>query len=190
MQDAASRLVRAGSLDVTGLLALVADALTPGLGRAVTREMANLAAVVALLAVSAVTSHVAESTARVASLRAATTEAAAAAAAVATVVLAAVARNVSDLTALVAFLAATLATLGAAVAVTTGLGAITRDVARLAAAVAGLLLGGQGALAANVALATAVVASRGTLLGAVTSLVRDFATVEAATSTGLVVHDD
>lgn len=36
-------LVGAGSLDMTGLLALVADSLTAGLGRALTGEMANLA---------------------------------------------------------------------------------------------------------------------------------------------------
>jgi hypothetical protein len=37
-------LVGARSLDVTGLLALVADTLTPGLGGAVTGNVANLAA--------------------------------------------------------------------------------------------------------------------------------------------------
>jgi len=40
---------------VAGLLALVAHALAAGLGGAVARQMANLAAVVALLALSAVT---------------------------------------------------------------------------------------------------------------------------------------
>ena len=37
-------LVGASGLDVTGLLALVADALTLGLSRAVAGDMANLAA--------------------------------------------------------------------------------------------------------------------------------------------------
>lgn len=37
-------LVGTGRLDMTGLLALVAHALTLGLGRAVTRDVANLAA--------------------------------------------------------------------------------------------------------------------------------------------------
>jgi hypothetical protein len=40
--QALDTLVRAGRLDVTGLLALVAHALTLGLGRAVTRNVANL----------------------------------------------------------------------------------------------------------------------------------------------------
>lgn len=49
------RSVRAKSLDVAGLLALVAHALAGGLRWAVTREMADFAAVVALLALGAVT---------------------------------------------------------------------------------------------------------------------------------------
>jgi len=48
-------LVGALSLDVTRLLALVASSLTGGLGRAVSGEMANLATVVALLTLGAVT---------------------------------------------------------------------------------------------------------------------------------------
>ena len=48
-------LVGALSLDVTGLLALVASSLTGGLGWAVAGEMANLATVVALLTLGAVT---------------------------------------------------------------------------------------------------------------------------------------
>jgi intracellular septation protein A len=47
--------VRAKSLDVAGLLALVAHALIAGLRWAVTRQVAHLAAVVALLALGAVT---------------------------------------------------------------------------------------------------------------------------------------
>jgi hypothetical protein len=47
-------LVGALSLDVTGLLALVASSLGGGLGGAVTGEMSDFAAVVALLALGAV----------------------------------------------------------------------------------------------------------------------------------------
>lgn len=50
-----ANLLRALSLDVTRLLALVASALAGGLGWAVTGEMADLAAVVALLTLGAVT---------------------------------------------------------------------------------------------------------------------------------------
>ena len=48
-------LVWALSLDVTWLLALVASTLRRGLGWAVTGEMSDLTAVVALLALGAVT---------------------------------------------------------------------------------------------------------------------------------------
>jgi hypothetical protein len=48
-------LVRALSLNVTGLLALVASTLAAGLGGAVSREMTDLTAVVALLSLSAIT---------------------------------------------------------------------------------------------------------------------------------------
>jgi hypothetical protein len=77
------RLVGASALDVTGLLAAVAHALSGGLRRAVAGQVADLAAyvilvqiissgghllltVVALLALGAVTAHVAEAAARVA----------------------------------------------------------------------------------------------------------------------------
>lgn len=50
-----ANLVGALSLNVTRLLALVASALAGGLGWAVTGEMANLATVVALLSLGAVT---------------------------------------------------------------------------------------------------------------------------------------
>lgn len=56
-------LVGAGALDVAGLLAAVAHTLSGGLLRAVAGKMANLAAVVALLSLGAVTAHVAETTA-------------------------------------------------------------------------------------------------------------------------------
>jgi len=50
-----NNLVGALGLDVTGLLALVASSLGGGLGGAVAGEMADFAAVVALLALGAVT---------------------------------------------------------------------------------------------------------------------------------------
>lgn len=52
------RLVGARGLDVAGLLALVADTLVGGLGGAVARKVADLATVVALLALGAVTAGV------------------------------------------------------------------------------------------------------------------------------------
>jgi hypothetical protein len=85
------------------LLALVADALAVGFGCAVTGDVADLSAVVALLTLCAVTSHVAISTAGVAGLL--TTAKATLTTTVATA-LRAVASNVSDLAALVAFLTA------------------------------------------------------------------------------------
>jgi len=48
-------LVGALSLNVSGLLALVAGTLGGGLGRAIAGEMADLATVVALLSLGAVT---------------------------------------------------------------------------------------------------------------------------------------
>jgi len=51
------------SLDVARLLALVASTLTGGLGWAVTGEMADFTTVVALLALSTITAHVAITTA-------------------------------------------------------------------------------------------------------------------------------
>ena len=152
---------------MTGLLALVADTLTPSLSSAVAGDMANLTTysslgtgkmwmiidrrrgrkptVVALLSLSAVTGHVANSTARVAALGASTVRAVTTAA-VAT--LRAVAGNVSNFAALVAFLRATAG--GTAVAAT--LGALTRNVTSLATAVAGTLLRGVGAFAVYKAL--------------------------------------
>jgi hypothetical protein len=97
--------------------------------------------VVALLTLSAITSHVAEATARVAGLLTATgtakttTVATAVATAVVTT-LRAVTGDVANLSALVALLAAT------AVVAVAALGAFTRKVAGLSASVARLLLGG------------------------------------------------
>lgn len=158
-------VVRAGSLDVTGLLALVANTLTTSLSSAVTGDVTDLATVVALLTLSAVTGHVAESTARVAGLGT-TTVAAAVATTVATT-LGAVTSNVSDLAALVALL-----TTGGTVATgSTTLRALTRQVTGHTAAVASTLLGGLRAVTVDVTLATTVVAGGSTLLGAILSLV-------------------
>lgn len=176
-------LVGASGLDVTRLLAVVANALALSLGRAVAGDVANLTTVVALLSVGAVAGHVAESAARVASLLTAAVTATETTT-VATA-LGAVARNVSDTTALVAF----LATGGtAAVALAGRLGAFPGDVAGGAAAVTRLLLGSYCAFTANMSLATAVVAGRSALLGTVAGLVSGFATVEAATASSLETH--
>ena len=61
-----TRLVGARALNVAGLLAAVADTLGGGLLGAVTGQVTNLTAVVALLTLGAVAAHVAEATARVA----------------------------------------------------------------------------------------------------------------------------
>lgn len=51
-------LVRALSLDVSWLLALVASTLVAGLRWAISAQMSNLSTVVALLSLGAVTAHV------------------------------------------------------------------------------------------------------------------------------------
>lgn len=116
----------------------------------------GLLTVVALLALGAVAGHVAEATAGVASLRTAralTVGGVATATVVTTTLtttLGAVTGNVADLAALVALLAAAAAATtsgAAAIAGTAALGALARQVAGLAAAVAGTLLGRLGALA-------------------------------------------
>ena len=146
-----------------------------------TNDMLGRQTVVALLALGAVTAHVTETTARVAgslasaSVATGTATVASTAATVSTsstavaATLGAVAGNVTDLTTLVALLAAaaTATHLGTAV-----LGALARDVAGATAAVARLLSLGRSAFTANVALLTTVVASWGTLGGALGSAVR------------------
>lgn len=109
----------------------------------------GLLTVVALLALGAVAGHVAEATAGVASLRTARALAVGGVATttVATATLGAVTGNVADLAALVALLAAAATSGAAAIAGTAALGALARQVAGLAAAVAGTLLGRLGALA-------------------------------------------
>jgi hypothetical protein len=165
-------------LDVSRLLALVADLLTAsGLLGAVTGVVAGLAAVVALHAVDTLARHVAETTARVAGL------AGTALLETTTVVvtvgrLVAVTGNVADLTTLVAL---------GGLAATAAHGAVTGDVAGLAALVAGLVvLHGLSAVTAHVALATTVVALSRTLGGAVASLVSG-GTARVASTTGLLL---
>jgi hypothetical protein len=140
------------------------------------RVLVGSLTVVALLALGAVTAHVTEATAGVASGLAGTTVSALTttvtatateAATVGATTLRAVAGNVTLLAALVALLTAGATTTGS----TTSLGALTADVAGTTAAVAGLLSLGRGALAANVALLAAVVAGRGTLGRALSSAV-------------------
>jgi hypothetical protein len=163
---------------VSGLLALVADLLTTsGLLGAVTGVVARLATVVALHAVDTLARHVAETTARVAGL------AGTALLETTTVVvtvgrLVAVTGNVADLTTLVAL---------GGLAATAAHGAVTGDVAGLAALVAGLVvLHGLSAVTAHVALATTVVALSRTLGGAVASLVSG-GTARVASTTGLLL---
>lgn len=168
---------------MASLLALVADSLALGLGRAVAGNVADLATVVALLALGAITGHVAETAARIASLLA-TTISATISASVATT-LGTAASNVSNLTAFVAFLTAGSSSIAIG---RTSLRAFTRDVASDAAPVARLLLGSYGAFSANMALSAAVVTGRSTLLGAVASLVRGITAVEASTASVLVIH--
>jgi hypothetical protein len=150
------------------------------LSRAVAGEMTDLTAVVALLALGAVTRHVAETTAGVAGLTARSAVTLTTLLLVTTLLLeatllttlGAVAGNVADLTTLVAFLrsAHTGTTTGS-----TTLGALAGDVTSLTTSVAGLLLLGVGALAREMALATAVVASGVALGGAVAGLVGNVA---------------
>jgi hypothetical protein len=133
--------------------------------------------VVALLALGAVAGHVAETTARVTGLAAGSTVALALVTtllleAALLTALGAVAGNVADLAALVALLAT--AHTGTTTRSTT-LGALAGDVTGLTASVAGLLLLGVGALAREMALATAVVAGGVALGGAVAGLVGNVA---------------
>lgn len=183
------RLVGAVALDVSSLLATVADALVGGLRRAVTRQVSNLAAVVALLSLCAVTAHVAESAARVASSLTSTTAistgttsitATIAAATIATT-LSAVTRDVAPLAAFVALLSAS-STLGGETS--TFLGAVTADVTGSTAAIACLLGLRLGAFAAQVPLLSAIVTGGVTLGRALGCAVSHFAAVVATTATG------
>lgn len=125
--------------------------------------MAQLTAVVALLALCAISGHVPITSAGVASL-----PTAAAIAAAVSATLRAVARNVAVLSALVALLATAAARVAIVAAIL--LRALARDMPRLAAAVARFLLLRGGAVTAQMSLATAVVACRRAFAGAITSL--------------------
>lgn len=184
------------------LLAFVADAVL--LAGALARQVADLSAVIALLSLGAVARQVSVAAARVAGLLAAatTTEAAWGWGSVATAAAigGALTGDVANLAALVAL---GTTTLSAAVSVSAGsssldagVGAVTREVTRLVALVAGLLLLRTGAFTAHVSVLSAVVAHRSSALGAVTSLMSRLAAVVAGTtacgtttvSTTLVVH--
>ncbi|KAB8256364.1 hypothetical protein BDV32DRAFT_129100 [Aspergillus pseudonomiae] len=120
--------------------------------------MSNFSTVVTFLTVGAVTSHVTEATARVASLLTAT---------ISTPTLRAVPRNVAYTAALITFLTTSRTT----VAISRGcLRTFTRDMANTTATVAGLLLRRYCAFTANMSLSTTVVTSWGTLLRTVTGL--------------------
>lgn len=167
---------------MSGLFAVVANSLAFSLSGAVARDVSNLSTVVALLSMGAVASHVTESAAGVASLLAPAESTAISACITA---LRAVTSNVTNPSTLVALLAAS----GAAEALSRGcLGAFARDVSGSTAAITRLLLGSYCAFTADMALSTAVVASRGTLLGTVTGLMRSFTTVKASTTSSLETH--
>lgn len=182
-----SQLVRASGLDVSRLLALVANSFTLGFSGAVAGYMSNISTVVALLTMSAVAGHVAKATTRVTSLLATTVSSVTETASIVTA-LGAVARNMADLAAFVAFLAAAGSTI--VVIARTGLGTLARNVSSNTAAVARLLLRSYCTLAADMALATTVIASRSSLLRTVASLVRGIAAVEASTTSSLIFHFD
>jgi hypothetical protein len=184
--------VGASGLDVTSLLALVADLLaTSVLLGAVTAEVTVLTAVVALGSVGTVARHVAITTAAVALLLLAAVAAAAtlvvgrlvaATTIAAAAAIHAVPGNVAQLAALVALNARATATASGATG-GTSLGAVTRDVAGLVAAVAGLVvLGALGAITAHMALISAVVALGRSPVGALTGLVSSGTTGVASTS--------
>lgn len=171
--------------DVAGLLALVADAVL--LAGAVTAQVTDLAAVVALLALSAVARHVAIATAREASLR--TTTGSTESTLLSTVAgSSAVAGNVTDLAALVALSAAGGATTGAVRGSAVALlrsrlaCAVARDVTGFAAPVARLLLCWLGAVTAQMPILAAVVADGVAALGALARLMANLVAVVAGTS--------
>jgi len=172
--------------DVAGLLALVADAVL--LAGAVTAQVANLAAVVALLALGAVARHVAIAAAREASLG--TTTGSTESTLLSTVAgSSAVAGNVTDLAALVALSAAGGTTTGAVRGSAVVLllrgrlaCAVARDVTSLAAPVARLLLCRLGAVTAQMSILATVVADGVAALGALARLMANLIAVVAGTS--------
>lgn len=168
-------VVGASSLDVAGLLALVANLFaTGGLLGAVARVVTRLAAVVAPHAVDALARHVAVAAAGVAGLAGTAVVSSRAALATlatlaASVVAATIRRSFGAMTSNVAHITALVA-LGR-LAVASGSGALARKVTGLAALVARLvLLHRLGALTAQVALVAAVVALSRAFGGAVASL--------------------
>lgn len=136
------RLVWARSLNMARLLAAVASALRRCLAWAISGEVADFAAVVALLTLNAVTREMTVATAGVARLlRVATTVAAAEASTTAEVAasvaaLGAVTRDVSDLAALVALLVRSSATAETTRASTAAIRTLAAHVSSLATGVA------------------------------------------------------
>lgn len=154
------------------LLAFVAYSFVRGLRRAVTTQMTDFTAVVALLSLGAISGHVSKATAGVARslalATAITTSSTTTVSSVATTavaagaVLGALACYVSDLATFITLLAASTAA-SAAHAHAAGrgfVGTVTRNVTILAAAVARLLGLGCSALATQVTLLSTVVACR------------------------------
>jgi hypothetical protein len=180
-----SQLVRASGLDVSRLLALVANSFTLGFSGAVAGYMSDISTVVALLTMSAIAGHVAKATTRVASLLATTVSSVTETASI-VAALGAIACDMADLAAFVAFLAAAGSTI--VVIARTSLGTLARNVSSNTAAVARLLLGSYCTLAADMALATTVIASRSSLLRTIASLMRGIAAVEASTTSSLIFH--
>jgi len=173
---------------MTGLLALVADTIL--LARTVTRQVTNLTTVVALLTLGAIAGQVTVSTARVAGLLAATTttttrSAVRPRATEATTIGRALASNVADLTTFIAFCTALIATTTTTALRLSGGRIVTfaREMARLTAAIAGLLLLRTSAFAAHVPVLSTVVANRSSTLGAIASLMTSLAAVVAGTTT-------
>ncbi|KAH1381274.1 hypothetical protein KXX50_007327 [Aspergillus fumigatus] len=138
-----SQLVRASGLDVSRLLALVANSFTLGFSGAVAGYMSNISTYDHCY--STIAGHVAKATTRVTSLLATTVSSVTETASIVTA-LGAVARNMADLAAFVAFLAAAGSTI--VVIARTGLGTLARNVSSNTAAVARLLLRSYCTLAA------------------------------------------
>jgi len=166
---------------MAGLLALVAYAIL--LTGAVARQMSKLAAVVTLLSLGTVARQVAVATTRVACLLAAA-HAAVAAGRRTTVstIGSALTRDVSDLATLVAFGTSGTSESSAHGTSSSGIIALARQVTRLSAPVARLLLLGARAFTAHVAILSTVVTHGSTTLGAVTGLMSSLAAVVAGAS--------
>jgi len=177
--------------DVTRLLALVADTVL--LAGAVTAQVTDLAAVVALLALGAVARHVAVASAREASLGSTAGSSTVATLASAVAGSSAVPGNVANLAALVALSTAGSTAASSTVAstvarsTTSGARAVTRDVASLTAPVARLLLRWRSAVTAQMTILAAVVADRVSTLWALPRLMSNLVAVVASTASGSLV---